>query len=85
MSNTITIDGESIDINEPCAVLTALRKAELRVAVGESVSMTRFGEDEVRFSSANAGRLEKLIAHYERLCDRASGKRRRHAMNVRWS
>lgn len=85
MSSTVQIGGESVDINDPCAVLAALRKAELAVALGESVSMMRFGEDEVRFSASNVGRLEKLIVHYEQLCVRASGRRRRHAMNVRWS
>jgi hypothetical protein len=84
MSSTVKIGGVSVDINDPCAVLTELRKAQLRVATGESVSMQRFGEDEVRFTPANMGRLETLIQTYERSCAAKSGHRRRFAATVRW-
>ncbi len=78
--STISIGGVSVDINDPCAVLTQLRKAEVMVSVGESVSMARFGEDETRFTDANLKGLRELIVRYEGLCDRKNGKRRRHAM-----
>ena len=85
MADMVTIGGASVDINDPCAVLTELRKAQIRVAAGEVVSMARFGDDETRWSAANADRLDKLIAQYEARCDRASGKRRRFAAGIRFS
>lgn len=84
-TGTITIGGVAVDIDDPCAVLTELRKAELRVAAGESVAMARFGEDETRFTEASASRLERLIARYEDLCARKTGHRRRHAAPVRFT
>ncbi|HEV7436978.1 MAG TPA: hypothetical protein VGO22_19250 [Pseudorhizobium sp.] len=85
MSSLVRIGSVSVDINDPCAVLTELRKAELTVATGGAVSMTRFGEDEVRFTDASSAKLAGLIAKYEGLCDRKCGRRRRYAARVRWS
>lgn len=84
MSTMVIIGGVSVDISRPCDVLMELRKAQLTVATGESVSMTRFGQDEVRFTTANADRLDKLIATYEGLCAKSQGRRRRFAASVIW-
>jgi len=84
MSATVTIGGVDVDIDDPCAVLTELRKAEIIVAAGESVSMSRFGDEEVRFSAGSSRALSDLIARYEALCDRKCGRRRRFAKGVRW-
>lgn len=84
MSTTVSIGGVSVDINRPCDVLVELRKAQLAVATGETVSMTRFGQDEVRFTAASADRLDKLIATYEGLCAKSQGRRRRFAASVVW-
>lgn len=82
--NSVKIGGVVVDINEPCAVLRELRKAQIAIAIGESVSMTRFGEDEVRFTAASSARLDKLIATYEGLCVKTNGSRRRFAARVNW-
>lgn len=82
MNSMIVIAGVSVDINDSCAVLTELRKAQVVIATGGSVAMTRFGEDEVRFTAANAARLDRLIETYERLCDRSQGRRRRFAASI---
>lgn len=84
MTSIVTIGGVAVDINRPCDVLVELRKAQLSVATGETVSMTRFGQDEVRFTAASAERLEKLIATYEGLCAKSQGRRRRFAASVIW-
>jgi len=85
MSSSLTIGGVIVDIDDPCAVLTELRKAELTIATGAAVSMTRFGEDEVRFTEASSSRLSALIEKYEGLCARKSGIRRRFAARIRWT
>lgn len=82
--NEVRIGGITVDINNPCAVLAELRKVEIAIATGETVAMTRFGEDEVRFTEASGARLEKLIGTYERLCARASGQKPRSARVIRW-
>lgn len=84
MSSTIVIAGVSVDIENPCAVLAELRKAQIIVATGGSVAMTRFGEDEVRFTAASTARLDRLIETYQRLCDRSCGRQRRYAASVAW-
>lgn len=84
MSSIVIIAGVEVDLSRPCDVLQELRRVQLQLATGETVSMTRFGDEEVRFSAANSDRLEKLIATYEGLCERSQGRRRRHAMRVTW-
>ena len=54
---TVQINGVSVDINNPCEIASELKKAELIIATGGGVAMTRFGDDEVRWSAANAARL----------------------------
>ncbi|MGB3026876.1 hypothetical protein [Paradevosia shaoguanensis] len=83
-ANMITIGGVSVDIEQPCLVLRELRKTEIAVAAGESVSMTRFDQDEVRFTPATISGLGGLIAKYEQLCAASQGRRRRGARVVRW-
>lgn len=84
MSSTVVINGVSVDINDPCAVATELKKAELLVAAGAGVAMTRFGDDEVRWSAANVTRLRELIEHYEGKCAALDGRRRRFAKRMRF-
>lgn len=80
----VVINGVTVDITDPCAVATELRKVELIVATGGSVAMTRFGSDEVQWSTANLKALRDLIAHYEGKCAAQSGKRLRYAKRMRF-
>lgn len=84
MSSMVSIGGVTVDLNDPCAVLTELRKAQLAIATGESVAMTRFGQDEVRFTATSSARLDKLIVTYEGLCAKAQGRRNRFAARAIW-
>ncbi len=82
--NMVTIGGVSVDMDKPCDVLRELRKAQLVIATGESVAMTRFDQDEVRFTAGSATGLGALISDYERRCAAANGTRHRGARTVRW-
>jgi hypothetical protein len=85
MTTMVEIDGVEIDMNDACAVVTALRAAELRLATGGGVVMTRFGRDnEVRWDRGSLAGLADLIGRYERLCERASGRRSRFAKRMRF-
>jgi hypothetical protein len=81
----VEIDGATIDMDNPCAVLSALRAAELKLVTGGGVVMTRFGRDnEVRWDRANLTGLNDLISKYERMCERNSGRRSRYAKRMRF-
>lgn len=84
MPNMVTINDASVDMDDPCAMATALRKLELQVVTGSGVVMTRFGDDEVRWSAANLGRLRDLIDDYERRCNLKNGIRTRYAKRLRF-
>jgi len=85
MPNHVTIGGEQVDIDDPCAVVTALRKAELMIVTGGGIVRARFGEDDVQFSVGSMTRLRDLIAHYEDLCAAKAGRRRRFAKRIRYA
>lgn len=85
MPTLVVINGVSVDMDDPCAVATELRKVELQVVTGTGVVMTRFGDEEVRWSNANLGRLRELIGDYERRCSLKSGIRTRYAKRLRFA
>lgn len=80
----VVINGVTVDINDPCAVATELKKVELVIATGGGVALTRFGSDEVQWTSANLGRLQELIQRYDGACAAKSGKRLRYAKRMRF-
>lgn len=85
MSTSVLIDGALVDIDDPCAVATALRAAELKVVSSGGVVMTRFDDGhEVRWGRANVTALRDVIAEYERRCDAKSGRRNRYAKRMRF-
>ncbi len=86
MATMVEIDGAQVDMDNPCAVLSALRAAELKLVTGGGVVMTRFGRDnEVRWDRANLTGLTDLISKYERMCEAKSGRRSRFAKRMRFS
>lgn len=80
----VVINGVTVDINDPCAVVLELKKVELTIVTGGAVAMTRFGSDEVQWTAANLGRLRELIQRYERDCAARSGQRLRYAKRMRF-
>ncbi|WEK04555.1 MAG: hypothetical protein P0Y65_20660 [Candidatus Devosia phytovorans] len=72
----VDIAGQKVDTDDPCAVASALRVARLQIATGGGVVVTRFGDDEVRFSSANLDRIDRLIVDYDGQCAVKNGKPR---------
>lgn len=81
----VEIDGAQVDMDDPCAVVSALRAAELKLATGGGVVMTRFGRDnEIRWDRGSLTGLSDLISKYERMCERKSGTRSRFAKRMRF-
>lgn len=75
MVDLVNVDGIDVDIENPCEVVSALRKVELKLAAGAGVVKARFGDDEVQFSATSMIRLRELIADYERKCAARQGRR----------
>ncbi len=84
MANMVQIGDASVDIEDPCAVVTALRKVQLQLAAGAGVVRARFGEDDVQFAASSMSALRDLIGHYEGLCSAKSGRRARFAKRMRY-
>ncbi|MGR3576990.1 MAG: hypothetical protein ACU0CF_19790 [Sagittula sp.] len=85
MPNLVQIGDDQVDIEDPCAVVIALRKVELSLVTNGGVIRARFGEDDVQFSASNLSRLRDLMDRYERLCAAKSGKRVRYAKRIRFT
>jgi hypothetical protein len=80
----VVINGVTVDMDDPCAVAKELRKAELILVSGGGVIRTRFGNDEVQWSTTNLGSLRELISRYDRECLATNGCRTRYAKRVRF-
>lgn len=80
----VIINGVTVNIDDPCAVLTELRTAELVLATGGGIVRARFGDDDVQFSSASLSALRDLINRYEGMCAAKCGKRLRYAKRMRF-
>ena len=88
MSGTLRIGTETVDLDKPCEVASALKKVQLRLAAGGIRETVRIDGEEITFQRANMTALKSLIAEYETACARSSGgagKRRRYAKRVRFS
>jgi hypothetical protein len=85
MPSMVQIGDDQVDMDDPCAVVAALRKVRLQLAAGGGVVRARFGEDDVQFSASSMPALRDLIAEYEGLCAAKSGHRRRYAKRIRYS
>lgn len=83
MTNVV-IGGVSVDVEDPCAIVKQLKIVRLQVVTGGSVAMTRFDQDEVRFTPASLPRLDAAISDYEGQCAAKSGRRTRFAKRVNW-
>lgn len=81
----VSINGVMVDIDDPCAVVKELRKAELMLASGGGIVRARFGDDDVQFSSASLSALRDLTSRYEGLCAAKSGRRLRYAKRMRFA
>lgn len=87
MVDSVKIRRTLIDLDDPCAAVKELRKIRLLIAAGGVPETVRFGDDEVRYSKANLGLLDREIARLEVACEAASNiqpTRRRFAKSFRF-
>ena len=86
VTDTIRIGADTVDINKPCEIVTALKKMQLKLATGGVRETVRIDGEEVTFQRANDRRLAALISQYEGDCARSGGQgRRRYAKRFRFS
>lgn len=80
----VKIDDIDVDFDDPCAMARALRKVEIKIVSGAGVVRSKFGDDDVTWSSANLAGLRDLINDSERKCAAKSGNRTRYAKRLRF-
>ena len=88
MSGVVRIGTDTVDLDKPCEVASALKKVQIRLAAGGIRETVRIDGEEITFQRANMSALKSLIAEYETACARsngAAGQRRRYAKRVRWA
>lgn len=89
VSTFVRIGTDNVDINQPCDIVTALKKMQLRLASGGLRETVRFDGEEVTYQRANDKRLEKLIQHYETECAKSkvggARARRRYAKRIKFT
>jgi hypothetical protein len=83
---TITIGGEAVAADDPCALLLVLKGAYYRMLAGESRIEVRHGDTSVRRGvfATNLTELRAVIQQLEAECAAKQGKPRRHARGIRW-
>lgn len=86
VSTIVKIGKDSVDLDNPCDMVAALRKVELAITAGQQRETVRFGDEQVTFTTANLDKLAVLIRTYEDKCRLASGgsPRTRFAMGMRF-
>ena len=76
-----------VQMDDPCAMVEALRKVRVRLGAGQLRETVRMDGEEVTFQRARMDDLKELIAEYENACRRKTGgvARTRHAKRFRFS
>lgn len=72
---------------DPCAELARLRELRTDLVTGRAEQSVRFGDEEVKFGTADLAALDRLIGETERACAAslgASRPRRRFAKGIRF-
>lgn len=87
VSMTMRIGSDLVDLTKPCEVVEALKKAQLKIAMGGAAVTVRFDDEEVTYQKPDDARLSKLIAKYQAECDRSNGvsARSRYAKRFRFT
>jgi hypothetical protein len=76
---TVEIGGVTVDADDPCALLAALRPAYLQMLAGEKVVSTSHENSTVQMavSAANLTQLRPIIRQLQAECAAKAGTRRR--------
>lgn len=76
---------DGIDMSDPCKVWPKLEEVYYRLLAGENVVRSKFGEEEIQFSPADAKILEKTIANLKAQCvAKSTSRNKRRAISCGW-
>lgn len=64
----------AVDVEDPCITLLKLQNARLGALTGQTPSRVKIENYEVEFGAANMGDLDSMIARYDSLCRKKTGK-----------
>lgn len=89
MPNMVTINGASVDADDPCALYQALYAAKLALIAGERVEETEIrspvSQNRVRIAVGNMAALDAELMRLSAACQaKTSGKRARFAKGIRY-
>ncbi|WP_176083130.1 hypothetical protein [Martelella sp. HB161492] len=83
---TVKINGTAVDIDDPCAMASALRAVRLKRIAGEAVEESEIqspvGKRRIKLATTSISDLEQEIARLETACAVKNGTRR---VGRRWS
>ena len=89
MANLVTINGASIDADDPCALYQALYAVKLKMLAGEHVAefslQSPVTRETVTFASGRMEELEKELMRLSAACTAATtGRRQSRRWNLRY-
>lgn len=64
----------AVDVEDPCITLLKLQNARLGALTGQTPSRVKIENYEVEFGSSNMNALDSMIARYDSLCRKKTGK-----------
>ncbi|MBA4204614.1 MAG: hypothetical protein C0457_06465 [Polymorphum sp.] len=81
----IKIGKDTVDMADPCAVVKALKKVQLKLVTGALAETVEIDGERVTFTGASSTALDQKITKYQDKCDALSGKRSRFAKTIRYT
>lgn len=87
--STVTINGVSVDMDDPCALYTALYAVKFKILAGEHVEeislQSPVSREMMRVSAANMAQLDKELMRLSAACTaKTTGKRARYRKVMRY-
>lgn len=88
MANMVTIDGNSVDAEDPCALYQALYAVKLKLLAGDRVEEIEIrspvNQRRLRVAASNIKALDDELMRLASACSAKSGQRTRFAKRIRF-
>jgi hypothetical protein len=88
MANMVTIDGHSVDAEDPCALYQALYAVKLKLLAGDRVEEIEIrspvNQRRLRVAAGNIKALDAELMRVASACSAKNGRRVRYAKRIRF-
>ena len=89
MPTYVTINGQQVDQDDPCALYQALYSAKLKLLAGDRMEEVEVRSpathQRLRISASNMAALDAELGRLARACDAKQGNRSRYAKTARFT